>query len=94
MNKNTSRINGKKGGRPKGDVNNFLRFPDIKLVIITETQYQKLIKKYGQLVIKKAISILDDWLKSSPVGHKYAGKNNYAHFRSDGWLINAAKNAE
>ena len=42
-------------------------------------------------LIKKALSILDSWLKTGGIASKkYVGKNNYAHFRSDGWVINTA----
>ena len=50
-----------------------------------------LIEKYGYELLRKALLILEEWLKSSPEGEKYRGKNNYAHFRSDGWVINSAK---
>ena len=34
----------------------------------------------------------DKWLKSgSKASSQYIGKNNYAHFRSDGWVVNTAK---
>lgn len=86
--------NGKKGGRPMNEkcknerykldnVNNF--------VILTENQYNTLIEKYGLSLISKAFLIFDDWLSNSRIGIKYTGKNHYAYFRSDGWLINAAK---
>ena len=71
--------NGKKGGRPKYDSEVKISLPDIDFVILTPTQY-------GSLIL-----ILEEWLKSSPEGEKYRGKNNYAHFRSDGWVINSAK---
>ena len=79
-----------KSGRPIGDNMNIYYIKGINLVILTETEYNTLIKKYGTKIINKALMILDDWLKKSPIGKKYQGKNNYAHFRSDGWLINEA----
>ena len=85
------RLNGKKGGRPKQDSEIRIELPDINLVILTPSQYGSLLEKYGCELIEKSLSILDKWLKGS--GHKYAGKNNYAHFRSDGWLINEAARA-
>ena len=92
MNKNNCKKNGKKGGRPKGcsySANFVLQ--DFNTIILTEDQYNTLIKRYGEKLTKKAISIFDNWLKNSPLGYKYKGKNNYAHFRSDGWVINEAK---
>jgi len=83
-----SRKNGLRGGRPKQDSEIRIILPDINLVILTPSQYGSLLEKYGHKLIRKALLILDNWLKGG--GHKYAGKNNYAHFRSDGWLINEA----
>ena len=65
--------------------------PNINLVILTEHQYNTLIERYGVILFQKALSIFDEWLETSPVGSKYIGKNNYAHFRADGWVINMAK---
>ncbi len=87
----TSIKNGRKGGRPKYDTNIKASIPDIKLVILTPAQYGSLVEKYGYKLLKKALSILEFWLETSPKGEKYRGKNNYAHFRSDGWVINMAK---
>lgn len=84
--------NGRKGGRPKADCKTSLRLPDITLVILTQNQYNTLIEKYGYILIAKALEILESWLKSSPDAEKYRGKNNYGHFRNDGWVINSAKN--
>ena len=83
--------NGKLGGRPKYDNNIKISLPDIELVILTPKQYGSLIEKYGYELFYKALKILENWLKSSPEGEKYNGKNNYAHFRSDGWVINSAR---
>ena len=83
-----NRLNGLKGGRPKQDSEIRIEIPDVTLVILTPTQYGSLLEKYGYELIRKALLILDSWLKNG--GRKYAGKNNYAHFRSDGWLINEA----
>lgn len=81
--------NGRKGGRPKYSAK--FEIPGINLVILTETQYNSLLEKYGYDLLKKALLIFESWLESSPVGEKYIGKNNYGHFRSDGWVINTAK---
>ena len=83
-----SRNNGKKGGRPKQDSKIRIDLPEVDLVILTPEQYNSLLKKYGNKVLKKSLSILDDWLKTgSKYSQKYIGKNNYAHFRSDGWVV-------
>ncbi len=87
-----SQRNGKKGGRPKQDSKIRIELPDIDLVILTPTQYGSLLEKYGYELLRKSLLILDSWLKSgSKYSKKYVGKNNYAHFRSDGWVINEAK---
>ncbi len=87
----SSKRNGKKGGRPVADINLQMEIPDFNIVVLTPNQYYTLVVKYGNPLLKKALSILQNWLISSPEGEKYRGKNNYAHFRSDGWVINAAK---
>lgn len=92
MQKETSAENGKLGGRPQSSNTVRFQIPNIELVILTSTQYKTLLKKYGEEVLKKAIFLLENWLKTSPEAIKYRGKNNYGHFRSDGWVINRAKN--
>ncbi len=85
------RNNGKKGGRPKQDSTIRIELPDIELVILTPNQYGSLLEKYGYDLLRKSILILDKWLKSGgKSSEKYVGRNNYAHFRSDGWVINEA----
>ena len=92
MKKNNYKKNGKKGGRPKGNTySSSYTIPDYENIILTEAQHIKLIERFGAEIIKKALIILKDWLLTSPAGYKYRGKNNYALFRSDGWLINEAK---
>ena len=92
MKKCPSKMNGKKGGRPNSNkYNNAFSIPDITFVILTEKQYNTLLERYGGSLLKHALVILEDWLKTSRLGSKYQGKNNYAHFRSDGWVINEAK---
>lgn len=86
-----SRENGKKGGRPKYASDLKIEIPEINFVILTPEQYNSLAEKYGYEILQKALDILERWLKSSPEGEKYRGKNNYGHFRSDGWVINSAK---
>ena len=88
---NYCKVNGKKGGRPLYDCDIKIEIPECNLVILTPYQYGTLLEKYGYNLLTKALSIFEDWLKSSPKGEKYRGKNNYGHFRSDGWVINAAK---
>ncbi len=84
--------NGKKGGRPKYYTKTVI--PGISLVILTPNQYNSLLEKYGYDLLKKALIIFENWLKSSPKGEKYVGRNNYGHFRSDGWVINTAKSID
>lgn len=91
MDKYTSRENGKKGGRPVYSADLRIELPEINLVILTPRQYTSLIERYGYEILHRALNILEAWLKSSPEAEKYRGKNNYAHFRSDGWVINSAK---
>lgn len=86
--------NGKLGGRPKYSNKIRISLPEIELVILTPKQYGSLIEKYGYELLNKALRILENWLKTSPEGEKYRGKNNYAHFRSDGWVINSAKTSD
>ena len=83
--------NGNKGGRPKQDSQIYIKIPEAKMVNLTTNQYEMLKEKFGFKVMQNAIKILDEWLMSgSPYAIKYLGKNNYAHFRSDGWVINEA----
>ena len=92
MKSNNFRKNGKKGGRPKGSsYKTVFIIPEYSSVILTKQQYSKLLERFGAEVLKIALSIFENWLNNSPVGYKYKGKNNYAHFRADGWLINEAK---
>ena len=87
-----SKYNGKKGGRPKQDSKIRIELPNIERVILTPSQYGLLLEKYGLDLLNRALYILDEWLLSgSKQASKYIGKNNYAHFRSDGWVINAAR---
>ena len=83
--------NGSKGGRPKQDSKVYIKIPEINLVNITPEQYETLIIKYGDKIVKKALLALDKWLASgSPSAEKYLNKNHYAHFRSDGWVLHQA----
>ena len=80
--------NGLKGGRPKQGSDIRIELPDINLVILTPAQYGSLLEKYGYKLLRKALKILDEWLSGgSKEASKYAGRNNYGHFRSDGWLM-------
>lgn len=90
--KDTAKINGQKGGRPKQDSTIRIELQDIDMVILTPTQYGSLLEKYGYELLRKSLFILDNWLKSGgKLSSRYVGKNNYAHFRSDGWVVNEAK---
>ena len=87
-----SKYNGQKGGRPKQDSEIRVELPNIELVILTPSQYGSLLEKYGYELLYRALHILDSWLKNGgKAAEKYIGKNNYAHFRSDGWVLNSAK---
>ena len=91
LRKRASRKNGKKGGRPSYNNINESELTNTTFVILTQNQYNTLLGKYGYKIIKKALMIFEQWLKSSPNAEKYRGKNNYGHFRADGWVINSAK---
>ena len=83
--------NGLKGGRPKQDSEIYIKIPNIKLVNITSKQYETLLNRYEDKILQKALLILDNWLCSkSPYSEKYIGRNHYALFRRDGWIINEA----
>ena len=94
MRKNHFRLNGEKGGRPKGNayISSFL-IPEFNMIILTEHQYDTLLNRYGTALLNKALYIFQQWLLTSPNSEKYKGKNNYAHFRADGWVINEAKSS-
>ena len=47
----SSRINGKKGGRPKQDSKIRIKLPETNFVILTPTQYDSLAEKYGYEII-------------------------------------------
>ena len=84
--------NGKNGGRPKQDSKIYIKIHGITYVILTPSQYKTLAEKYGHELLKIALKILDKWFMSHSISaKKYMGKNNYAHFRSDGWVINEAR---
>lgn len=92
MKKRSCIKNGKKGGRPKSSIDKRMVIPEIELTILSPEQYLLLIEKYGFELINKALRIFENWLQGGgPEAEKYIGKNNYAHFRSDGWVINLAK---
>ena len=84
--------NGKKGGRPEScNYKETITIPGIYMVILTRSQYDTLLVRYGKNLLECALLILDNWLKTSPLAGKYKGRNNYAHFRSDGWIIHEAR---
>ena len=86
------KYNGQKGGRPKSNCSIRVEIPDINLVILTPDQYGSLVEKYGYEFIRKALEILEKWLRHGGKGsEKYLNKNHYAHFRSDGWVVNAVR---
>ena len=85
--------NGCKGGRPKDDDSPRKDFgEEIETVILTESQWEKIVAKYGENLALKMVKVLDDWLSIG--GHnakQYIGKNNYGHFRKDYWVFQEAK---
>jgi len=81
-----------KCGRKKISPDDSMDLDSISSVNITLKQYQKLLVKYGELFVKKALEIFDSWLLlGSRETIKYINKNNYGHFRADGWLIYETK---
>ena len=92
MKKSSYKKNGEKGGRPKSSTySSGFVITGFDNVILTENQYYLLIERFGKDIINTALKILETWLSTSPLGYKYKGRNNYALFRSDGWLINEAR---
>ncbi len=88
--KYASAKNGKKGGRKSyNNENRTAYIPETSLIILTDNQYCTLIERYGKELFSKALNILENWLKNNPK-KICLGKNNYAYFREDGWVINTA----
>lgn len=92
---NTKRYkDGCKGGRPKDEDSPRKVFEDYETVIITESQWEKTIAKYGERLALKMVEILDNWLSLGGANAKqYIGRNNYGHFRKDYWVYVEAKKA-
>lgn len=95
LNANNKRYkNGCMGGRPKDDDSPRKELPDIKLTNLTEAQYTKLCDKYGEQLTNKAIQVFEDWLSlKGKTAKQYIGKNHYAHFKADHWVIKEAEKA-
>lgn len=88
--KNKFEINKKRKGRKIYSTKDSIDLTNASNVNLTEKQYKKLQAIYGKEFIDRAILILNVWLsKKSKEAKKYIGKNNYAHFRKDSWLIKA-----
>ena len=85
--------NGCKGGRPKDDDSPRKDFgEDIENVILTESQWERIVAKRGEKLAIKMVEVLDEWLSLGGANAKqYIGKNNYGHFKADGWVLNQAK---
>lgn len=84
--------NGCKGGRPKDDESPRKDFGEYETVILTETQWDKIVAKYGEELAMQMVKTLDDWLAVGGQNAKqYIGKNNYGHFRKDYWVYQEAK---
>lgn len=82
----------KASGRKKLSVENCIKIDDALNVHLTEDQLKRLNNRFGVLLIKNAIKILDMWLqRKSSRAKKYLNKNSYPQFRADSWLIKAAK---
>lgn len=85
--------NGCKGGRPADDDSPRKEIPNIKLVNLTEVQFDRLVEKFGEKVILKAIELLEDWLETSNISKSAKaalGKNHYCYFKRDKWIIQKA----
>lgn len=84
--------NGCKGGRPKDDDSPRKDFGEYNTVILTETQWEKIVAKYGEELAMQMVITLDNWLAIGGQNAKqYVGKNNYGHFRKDYWVYQEAK---
>lgn len=84
--------NKRSAARTQSEVTERKEIDGIEYVNLTEEHYEKLIDKYGDELTLKAISLLDTWLsKKGKSAKQYIGKNHYAHFRSDSWVIQNAK---
>lgn len=87
--------NGCKGGRPSDDTSPRKELEGIRLVNLTETQYDRLIEKYNEKVLTKAIEELESWLETgeaniSKPAKSALGKNHYCYFKRDKWIIQKA----
>ena len=92
MNEKTSRKNGKKGGRPVYCPTIKFEIPGFQYVILTPKQYDSLLQRYGYELLLNALGVFEAWILSgSQSARKTIGKNNYAYFRKDGWIINTAR---
>ena len=68
--------------------NEIKRFGEVRL---TETQFLRLVDRYGEDLTLFAIKLLDDKIKYKKNSSKYKKAiTHYQHFRSDGELINFA----
>ena len=84
--------NGCKGGRPKDEDSPRKIFEDYETVILTESQWEKIVAKRGEELALAMVKILDNWLSlNGTTAKQYVGKNNYGHFKGDGWVLNEAK---
>ncbi len=82
----------KVSGRKKLSLENCIKMENAVNVHLTKEQLERLNKRFGVILIKNAINILDKWLqRNSRRAKKYLNKNSYPQFRADSWLIKAAK---
>lgn len=69
----------------------YKKFPETRYIKITDSEFEKVVEKWGNEKALKMVDILENWLE---IGSKKAKevRNNphYAYFRKDGWLSNRA----
>lgn len=85
--------NGCKGGRPKDEESPRKDFgEDIENVTLTESQWERIVAKRGEKLAYQMVKVLEEWLAiGGATAKQYIGKNNYGHFKSDGWVYQEAK---
>lgn len=88
--------NGCKGGRPTDEDSPRKVIEGIELVNLTETQFDRLVIKFGEDLILRAIQKLENWLETGVSGiskpaKNAIGKNHYCYFKKDKWIIIEAK---
>ena len=64
-------------------------YGEFKHVKLTDTEYQKLITEYGEIMTQKCITFLDEYIERKG----YKAKSHYLCIRS-GWVLDAVKERE